>query len=94
MAAQQPPDVVDQTETSKFKKRLSQHNLRVDIPSKEAVYAVPVQVSSATDPQCIEEGKELFSNFLQEEIEREGLQAPREIFTPIVRYENFLFYLF
>lgn len=84
--------------TSKFKKRLSETSLKLDVDtasefgccvrcrreSIESDYSNyemgAARLSESDDEEDVfEEGKELFQNFVREEIHREGLEEPRQL---------------
>ena len=92
---------------SKFHRRTSNHNLTVDIErARRRLEAGDVAANPAdtcrlcpghrdcdgpSQEQVIQEGKELFQNFLREEMQSRDLGAHLDLITPVQRYAQFLF---
>ena len=54
-------------------------------PSQNVDQLFDTQVGQVRDPEVVEEGKQLFRNFIREEIKREGLLEPAKCFSPLCR---------
>ena len=86
---------------SGLKRRTPAHNLKLDVekavtaaktgsypiscPSQDVDQLFDTQVGQVRDPEVVEEGKQLFRNFIREEIKREGLLEPAKCFSPLCR---------
>ena len=54
-------------------------------PGQDADRMFDTQDGQVRDPEVVEEGKQLFQNFIREEIKREGLLEPAKCFSPLCR---------
>lgn len=68
-------------EENKFRRRTSSVSLTLDVDLANTGQ----QVNAIVSEDVVEEGRELFQNFLKDEIHRSGLNAPPKCFSPYCR---------